>query len=191
LRNRRQGRELALQVIFQLDVAGGDPAEAFELAVRLAAEDPEEGAGPPPTDEAREFARKLLDGTLGHLAEIDAKLRSYAREWPLERMANVDRNILRLALYEMLYVEDVPLSVSINEAVELAKLYSTPDSGRFINGILGKIALDMQPAGAVASNETRERSEPGAEPNGTPEPGAAPREGAAPAVRKGGTGQDE
>lgn len=145
MRNRRQSRELALQVIFQLDVAGGDPAEAFDLVVRLAAEDPEDTASPPLTDEVREFARNLLDGTISHLPEIDDKLRTYAREWSLERMANVDRNILRLALYEMLFLEDVPLSVSINEAVELAKTYSTRDSGRFINGILGKIAVEMPP----------------------------------------------
>lgn len=145
MRNRRQGRELALQVIFQLDIAGGDPAEAFDLVVRLAAEDPEENQSQSLTDDVREFARALLDGTIGHLPEIDERLRTYAREWSLERMANVDRNILRLALFEMLYLEDVPLSVSINEAVELAKIYSTPDSGRFINGILGKIAQDLPP----------------------------------------------
>ncbi len=152
MRNRRQGRELALQVIFQLDVAGGDPAEAFDLVVRMAAEDPEDTSAPPLTDEVREFARNLLDGTINHLPEIDDRLRTYAREWSLERMANVDRNILRLALYEMLFLEDVPLGVSINEAVELAKTYSTPDSGRFINGILGKIAVEL-PAGPAPPGE--------------------------------------
>lgn len=143
MKNRRQSRELALKVLFQLDLSGGDPAEAFDLVVRLLTEDPEEPDSPAPTEEVQEFARRLLTGATEHLAELDAKLRSYAREWTLERMANVDRNILRLALYEMLYLEEVPLSVSINEAVEMAKLYSTPDSGRFINGILGKIAVDL------------------------------------------------
>lgn len=140
MKNRRYGRDLALKVIFELDVAGGDPSEAFELAVELLRADPEEGDSLVLSDEAVSFAREILVGTIERLPEIDEKLRSYAREWSLERMANVDRNILRLALYEMIHREDVPLSVSINEAVEMAKVYSTPDSGRFINGILGKIA---------------------------------------------------
>ncbi|MCL6581206.1 MAG: transcription antitermination factor NusB [Firmicutes bacterium] len=147
MKNRRLGREIALRVIFQLDVAGGDPAEAFDLVTRLLAEDPEEADIPPPTPDVRQFAQELLTGTIAHLPEIDARLCSYAREWSLERMANVDRNILRLALYEMLYMDDVPVSVSINEAVELAKTYSTPDSGRFINGILGRIAVELGAAG--------------------------------------------
>jgi N utilization substance protein B len=142
LKNRRQSRELALKVIFQLDVAGGDPAEAFDLVVRLMAEDPEDGDGAALTDEVKSFARVLLEGAIANLDDLDGRLRTYAREWSLERMANVDRNILRLALYEMLFLDDVPLSVSINEAVELAKTFSTPDSGRFINGILGKIAAE-------------------------------------------------
>jgi N utilization substance protein B len=153
LKNRRQSRELALKVIFQLDVGGGDPSEAFDLVVRLMAEDPEDLTGPPPIGEAESFARRLLDGAIANLPEIDTKLRTYAREWSLERMANVDRNILRLALYEMLFLHDVPLSVSINEAVEMAKIYSTPDSGRFINGILGKIAVDLTPPGQTVPVE--------------------------------------
>jgi N utilization substance protein B len=156
LKNRRQGRELALKVLFQLDVAGGDPDEAFDLAVQLMTEDPEDPDTGAPTEDVKGFARRLLTGVIANLEEIDAKLRAYAREWSLERMANVDRNILRLALHEMLSLDDVPLSVSINEAVELAKIYSTPDSGRFINGILGKIAVE-----GVASG-------PGGEKGGTP-----------------------
>lgn len=143
MKNRRYGRDLALKVIFELDVAGGDPSDAFELAVQLLKTDPEEGDGLVVNDDAVGFARELLSGTIERLPEIDQRLRTYAREWSLERMANVDRNILRLALYEMLYRDDVPLSVSINEAVEMAKVYSTPDSGRFINGILGKIAATL------------------------------------------------
>lgn len=142
MKNRRRSRELALKVIFQLDVAGGDPVEAFDLVVSLIVEDPEDGDGGPVTEEVTAFARTLLDGVVSSLEELDDRLRTYAREWSLERMANVDRNILRLALYEMQFLDDVPLSVSINEAVELAKVYSTPDSGRFINGILGKIAAE-------------------------------------------------
>ncbi len=146
MKSRRLSRELALKVIFQLDVAGGDLSTAFDLVVRLMTEDPEdpETDGAVLTPEVKDFAARLLRGTVDHLPEIDARLRACAREWTLERMANVDRNILRLALYEMLHLDDIPLSVSINEAVELAKRYSTPDSGRFINGILGKIASSLE-----------------------------------------------
>ncbi|RJQ11401.1 MAG: transcription antitermination factor NusB [Bacillota bacterium] len=178
MKNRRLGRELALKVIFQLDVAGGDPADAFDLATRLMVEDPE-GGTPPPTEEVRDFGRQLLMGTVAHLPELDNMLRSYAREWSLERMANVDRNILRLALYEMLHLDDVPASVSINEAVELAKIYSTPDSGRFINGILGKIAATLAPgpetgseraggkhAGHEGADDGAEARAPSSEPRG-------------------------
>ncbi len=166
MKNRRLSRELALKVIFQLDVAGGDPGEAFDLVTRLMIEDPEADS-PPPTPEVEEFGRRLLTGTIAHLPEIDSKLRTYAREWSLERMANVDRNILRLALFEMLYLDDVPLSVSINEAVELAKTYSTPDSGRFINGILGKIAAELTADGPPAEPAGSPAQQPEGEEGGS------------------------
>jgi len=105
---------------------------------------------PPPTPaelEIRRFAEPLIRGTLQHRDEIDAKIRQYARNWDLHRMAVVDRNILRLALYEMLHRDDIPPVVSINEAVDIAKKFSTPESGRFVNGILDKIRVDlMRPA---------------------------------------------
>ena len=87
----------------------------------------------------REFARTLIDGCWQHRASLDETIGAVAENWDIHRMAVVDRNILRLAAYELLFVEDVPPKVSINEAIDLAKRYSTADSGAFVNGILDRI----------------------------------------------------
>ncbi|MEW6695735.1 MAG: transcription antitermination factor NusB [Bacillota bacterium] len=125
---RRQARETALQALFQIDVGKNEP----DFAIKNTAE--EFGAGP----QELEFAQQLVKGTLEHIGEIDALISSISKEWQLSRMANVDRNIIRLALYELKYREDIPPNVSVNEAVELAKIFGGVDSGRFVNGILGK-----------------------------------------------------
>lgn len=88
------------------------------------------------------FARSLIAGVEEHREEIDALIGEYADRWPIERMPVVDRNLLRIALFEMLFAPEVPPGVAINEAVELAKMLSTEDSGRFINGLLGRVARD-------------------------------------------------
>jgi N utilization substance protein B len=88
------------------------------------------------------FARRLVGGVVENLPEIDGIIREYADRWPLERMPVVDRNLLRIALFELLFDDDAPPGVAINEAVELAKILSTEDSGRFINGILGRVARE-------------------------------------------------
>ncbi|MCL4441084.1 transcription antitermination protein NusB [Desulforamulus profundi] len=125
---RRQARETALQALFQIDVGKNEP----DFAIKNTAE--EFGAGP----QELEFARQLVKGTLEHIDEIDALISRVSKEWQLSRMANVDRNIIRLALYELKFREDIPPNVSVNEAVELAKIFGGADSGRFVNGILGK-----------------------------------------------------
>ncbi len=107
---------------------------------------------PPSTDElaVRAFADPLIRGTLGHRQEIDDLIQKYATNWSLHRMAAVDRNILRLAVYEILHREDIPPVVSINEAVDIAKKFSTRDSGKFVNGLLDRIKADqMRPARIV------------------------------------------
>jgi len=96
------------------------------------------------TAEVVGFARDLVLGTLEHRCRIDSIIQKHARGWTLERMANVDRNILRLAVFEMLYLPDIPLSVTVDEAVELAKKYSTAESSRFVNGILGNLIRNLQ-----------------------------------------------
>ena len=98
----------------------------------------------------RLFADKLIRGVLEHRPELDARIKQHAENWDLHRMAVVDRNILRLAIYEMLHRDDIPPVVSINEAVDIAKKFSTQDSGKFVNGILDKIKGElMRPARIV------------------------------------------
>jgi N utilization substance protein B len=94
---------------------------------------------------ARAFARELLEGTLGHLTEVDALISEHAERWRLERMAMVDRNVLRLAVYELLY-EDTPSKVVINEALEVTKKFSTDEAVQFVNGILDAVRLKIETA---------------------------------------------
>ncbi len=162
---RREARERAVQFLFQHDLNQPDNLdEALRLfweSQRAAALAEEKGAArwgevvplPPPTEEeeaVRAFAEPLIRGTIEHQADLDAQIKKYARNWEIHRMAVVDRNVLRLAIYEMLYREDIPPVVSINEAVDIAKRFSTEESGKFVNGILDKVKGDlMRPARLV------------------------------------------
>jgi N utilization substance protein B len=162
---RREARERALQFLFQHEM---NPPEDFEAALeQFWATNREEAAlgknatatwgqpvsVPPPTAaeaEVRLFADPLIRGSLEHRVEADALISKYAVNWELHRIAAVDRNILRLAIYEMLHRPDIPPIVSINEAVDLAKKFSTQDSGKFVNGILDKVKSNlMRPARIV------------------------------------------
>ena len=127
---RRKARQLALQLLYQLDVQGEERAEPHldDFWQRH-----------PVDREAREFAESLVRGTKSHEAEIDALIARYAEHWELERMAVVDRNILRQGIFELLWESGVPPKVAINEALEVAKKFSTQESSRFINGILDRI----------------------------------------------------
>jgi transcription antitermination protein NusB len=129
--SRRVAREKALQSLYQIDMAD----VPVEEAIRHVTED----GGLKDLS----FLRKLVTGTEANLERIDAVIGQYASGWELDRMASVDRNVLRLAVYELLHETDVPVSVVINEAVELAKAFSTPESGKFVNGVLGKIIRDL------------------------------------------------
>lgn len=129
---RRIAREVVLQSLFQIDFANTEAEAALEASL---AEHQEKEAA-----KAKPYAEKTLQGVLANLAEIDAKLGEYAIDWTVERMSATDRNILRIAVYEMMYADEklVP-SIAINEAVEIAKMYGTEESPKFINGILGKM----------------------------------------------------
>jgi len=129
---RRRAREIALQALFQIDVGKIKPEQALVYTLNEFQV----------TGETAVFARTLVEGTLAHQEEINGFLARYATDWDLPRMANVDRNILRLGLFEMLYYRETPLSVAIDEALELAKTFSHKDAPRFINGILGRIAKE-------------------------------------------------
>ncbi len=91
----------------------------------------------------REFAQPIIEGMVAHLPDIDERIRRYCENYEFRRISPVDRNVLRLAIYEMLYRDDIPPVVSINEAIELAKAYGGADSGRFVNGILDRIRKDL------------------------------------------------
>jgi N utilization substance protein B len=129
---RRSGRELAFRLLFQCDVGDVPLDEVLETARE----------GSEATEDVWSFASELARGTWASHRELDAIIERYAAGWTLDRMPNADRNLLRLALYEILHREEIPQSVSINEAVELAKRYSTAESAKFINGILGSFARD-------------------------------------------------
>jgi N utilization substance protein B len=159
---RRQGREWALQMLFQADMNPGvdiDMAipkfwrqqwtckieDAAEKSIKLkpkADKRVEDRVAPP---KIREFTERLVRGVMGHLDEIDDKLVSYTQNWPLHRMGSVERNVLRLAFYELMYCDDVPAAVVINEAIDLAKYFSNTDAGRFVNGILDRLNKDLHP----------------------------------------------
>ncbi|HEY7974901.1 MAG TPA: transcription antitermination factor NusB [Ktedonobacterales bacterium] len=133
---RRQARVAALQTLYEVDIARHDADEALErnaVSLRL-------------SPEAREFAEELLRGTLARLAEIDAEIQRAAPEWPLAQMARIDKNTLRLAIYEILYNTAVPAKAAINEAVELAKQFGGDASSRFVNGVLGSVYATSQPS---------------------------------------------
>ncbi|MEX0790656.1 MAG: transcription antitermination factor NusB [Actinomycetota bacterium] len=93
------------------------------------------------------FAAELVHGVAEHATELDELISGHAKDWTIERMPVIDRNLLRMALFEMLYLEDVPAAVAINEAVELAKIYSTEDSSRFVNGLLGSVSAELTARG--------------------------------------------
>lgn len=136
MRVRTRARELALQFLFMVDLQG--PEYRLELDNFLN----EKLAGKPGATDAMEYVRRLVDGVSARREGIDALLREAARNWDLERMAVVDRNALRIGAYELLYEEQIPMKVAINEAIELGKRYSTEASGSFINGILDRIRRD-------------------------------------------------
>lgn len=120
-------------MLFQADVRGVDLAEIVAAEAKRA-------AGEPDRIGSWLYAREIVDGVSDHREEIDELIASYAQGWAIDRMPNVDRALLRLSAWEILHNDEVPAAVAIDEAVELAKEYSTDDSGRFVNGVLGRIA---------------------------------------------------
>lgn len=128
IRARRRARRKALDLLYQADVLGRSPEEVLEERRGL--------------DDVPPYAEELVRGVGERWAEIDGLIGAHAEGWTVPRMAVVDRNVLRVAIYEMLWRGDVPVAVAIDEAVEAVKQLSTEDSGRFVNGILGRIARE-------------------------------------------------
>ncbi len=145
---RHLARELALKVLFELESDGGeDPEHALQYQAAESRADPE----------TADFARTLIRGVLEHQPEIDARLAQASSNWDLDQMAKVERTLLRIATFELSYLPSVPLKAAINESIELAKTFGGPDSGKFVNGILGRVAADLQShppsAGEAAAQE--------------------------------------
>jgi N utilization substance protein B len=137
--SRRKARECALQMLFQWDIT-------HDLIEQIAATfwDSQSGEGEP--EDNRQFAETLADGTVAHVERIDALIAKHAENWRLDRMAVVDRNLLRLATYEFLFDAGTPKSVVINEAIEIARRFSAQESPQFINGILDSIRKEVESA---------------------------------------------
>jgi N utilization substance protein B len=134
---RRKARELALQFLYQLDLSGEpDPAP----------HEAEFWARHPVDEDTREFARAMVRGAKANQARIDRTISECTEHWDLDRMAVVDRNLLRLAVWELLGPEEVPARVAINEAIEIAKKFGTHESSRFVNGILDRVHRELSPA---------------------------------------------
>ncbi len=125
---RRKAREYALQMLFQFDVTRKEEGLIGHFWAQRQV-----------VPAVRDFANCLVEGVLKNLDEIDGMIKKYTQHWSLNRIATVDRNILRFAIYEILYMDDIPAKVTINEAIEITKKYADQDSSAFINGILDKI----------------------------------------------------
>ena len=132
--HRRLARECALEVLYRLDLVGDEPEHTIaEILLRKN-----------PSEEAETYLRRLADATQAHQQEIDAVLRRHLTRWRLERLTLLDRAILRLAAAEILYFDDIPPKVSINEAVEVAKKYGDDEAGKFVNGVLDSVFRETE-----------------------------------------------
>lgn len=162
MRSRRRAREAALQALYQCDTLEDFSAECVQLYFDVFKP---ESAGEVRTElsaaeqENLEFAKTIINGVLNNLEFIDEQITAASTNWSIGRMCRVDRNILRFATFEMALMDEIPISVSINEAIEIAKAFGTPDSPMFINGVLDNIAgvLKRDPALASKAQSMRER----------------------------------
>lgn len=165
MRRRTKAREHAAQFLYHLDLRGEAALVDVERFLDAAeAEDREasEGEKPAPVRSARrdrelrEFSLRLIEGTRTHREEVDRILVAVTRNWDLRRMAAIDRNILRMAIFELLHCPDIPPKVTINEAIELGKRFSTANSGSFINGILDRVRIDIENGSVAAGSKPPE-----------------------------------
>jgi N utilization substance protein B len=130
MKPRTRARSLALQVLYEVDIANHPPADTFKLRLEES----------PLSDDLSNFARQIIFGVLPLTNNLDRLIAKYAPEWPLDQIATIDRNILRMALWEFGVFHETPIKVAINEAVELAKQFGSDSAPRFVNGVLGALA---------------------------------------------------
>jgi len=131
MKPRTRARSIALQALYEIDISGHPPGDVLQQRI---VESPLE-------DTLFEFARQIVFGILPLIEKLDSLITHYAPEWPLDQVAIIDRNILRIAIWEIAFDQQTPLKVAINEAVELAKMYGSDSTPRFVNGVLGSLAL--------------------------------------------------
>ncbi len=158
--SRHLSRSIAMQALYEWDFNGQKMDKLEEVVERNVRE-----FGPGIEDD--KFVRELVNGVIGHLAEIDKIIEKCAPEWPLSQIAIVDRNVLRIGIYELLYAnrEEVPPKVAINEAIELAKNFGGENSGKFVNGVLGTIYREIgEPGKDHKKEEASEQKESKSEP---------------------------
>ena len=142
MKPRTRARALALQVLYEVDIANHVPGEVFTARLEET----------PLTEELAEFARQIIFGILPIANELDQLIAKYAPEWPMDQIAAIDRNILRMALWEFAVFHETPIKVAINEAVELAKQYGSDSAPRFVNGVLGSLAEHQHEIKQVIQN---------------------------------------
>ena len=130
MKPRTRARSLALQVLYEVDMANHPPADVFRARLEEM----------PLSDELSDFARQIIFGVLPRTNNLDQLIAKYAPEWPFDQVAAIDRNILRIALWEFAVFHETPIKVAINEAVELAKQFGSDSAPRFVNGVLGALA---------------------------------------------------
>jgi len=137
MRKRTLAREYALQILYQIDITNDTPDKALD---NFWSNHKDEEI----TADLKDFAAVLVKGAVGNMEAIDKKIAQYAENWQLKRMAVVDRNVMRIGCFELLYCDDIPPKVSINEAVELAKKFSGAEAGKFVNAILDKVKIEKE-----------------------------------------------
>lgn len=142
MKPRTRARALALQVLYEVDIANHVPGEVFTARLEET----------PLTQELAEFARQIIFGILPIANELDQLIAKYAPEWPMDQIAAIDRNILRMALWEFAVFHETPIKVAINEAVELAKQYGSDSAPRFVNGVLGSLAEHLHEIKQIIQN---------------------------------------
>lgn len=157
--NRHYGRMVALQTLFEWDFHLGRPEVKDILNSNF------DGVQEKLSEADKQFTKKLVNGVIGHIEELNTAIRQYAPDWPLEQITIVDRNVLRIGIYELRHDSDIPHKVAINEAIELAKSFGGDSSGRFVNGVLGSIYRDLEGVSESAPSEasSEESSEESAE----------------------------
>ncbi|UKS30720.1 transcription antitermination factor NusB [Paenibacillus sp. HWE-109] len=140
---RRVAREIAVQSLYQIQMNEATPQEAVQVAIHEAEHDNETGLDFKGEKIDPVYIVELVEGTYSHKVSIDELLEEYLKGWAMDRLSRVDREVLRLAVYEMLYRDDVPPKVVVNEAIDLSKHYGTDESGKFVNGVLGKMIKEV------------------------------------------------